>query len=319
MTALGMNRRSWYTISRAMRFTGKGHGKFILMGEHAVVYGEPAIGMHLERGITVSLGEPSRGSPGKNLAHLDDRGREAFVAAARAVGVDTACFRVTVASRLPVGQGLGSSAALSVAASRALLRAAGETFDDARVLDIAQVLEKVFHGTPSGIDATIALGKGPVFYRKGAPPEPVLVGAPIPVVVLLSGTSPSTKAMVERVRRRREEDGPGTDRILGDIGGLVREARELLRAGSLAGLGRAMDENHRLLERLGVSTDGLESLVAAARRAGALGAKLTGGGGGGAVISLAGDRHHAREIMKTLNLGQNSFMTMVQPLAGGAP
>jgi mevalonate kinase len=277
-------------------FTGKGHGKFILMGEHAVVYGKPAIGTHLDRGVRVTLARTGRAAPPRaapNHAPLAPR-------------------RLKITSRLPVGQGLGSSAALSVAVARAMLKAAGKQETEAGVIELAQVLETVFHGTPSGIDAALATGGGPLLYRKGRPPEPVRVGAPIPVIILLSGTSPSTRSMVQKVREQYERDRARTGALLDGIERLTLSALEAIRAGAPEDLGRLMDENHRLLFELGVSTPLLESLRKRALDAGSPGAKLTGGGGGGSVICIARSRRHAREIIKTLNMRKKSFMTIIE-------
>ncbi len=295
-------------------YTGRGQGKLILMGEHAVVYGKRAIGTHLSRGIAFRLRALARPPAiGDLLRRLDDRAREAYLSAAREAGVDAGRFRPAVTSRLPVGQGLGSSAAFSVAASRALLAAAGREAADAEVLELAGVMERVFHGTPSGIDAAMALGRGPVIFARGVPPEALAPGRTLALVVLLSGTSPSTRIMVENVRRRYDGDPRTVGGLIDAAGDLVLQALEAIRRGALEELGRAMNENHAVLTALGVSTPVLDRLVEKARRAGALGAKLTGGGGGGAVVALAKGAAHAGEIRKKLNMGQNSFITIIEP------
>lgn len=294
-------------------FSGRGQGKLILMGEHAVVYGKHAVGTHLSRGLSLRLRALKR-APGRldPLRSLDSKAREAYRSAAREAGVDPDRYGLTIASRLPVGQGLGSSAAFSVAASRALLAAAGRGAPDAEVLRLAGVMERVFHGTPSGMDAVMALGRGPVIFRKGAPPERLVPGRPLALVVILSGTSPSTRTMVEKVRRGCDRDRSTYGSLIDAAGDLVLQGLEAIRRGSLAELGRAMNENHAVLRALGVSTPALDRLVEKARTAGALGAKLTGGGGGGAVIALASARAHAGEIRKKLNMGKNSFMTIMR-------
>lgn len=287
------------------------------MGEHAVVYGKPAIGTHLSRGIRVSLirtEKTARLPLERKLSPLDERGRKAYLAAAREAGLDPNRFSMKISSRLPAGQGLGSSAALSVAVSRALLLARGKKETDERVVHLAQIMEGVFHGRPSGIDATIALGKGPVLYRKKRPPEEMSVGRPITVILLLSGTSPSTKTMVEKVRKKYEKNRAETIALINDIESLVMEALGCIEKGSVPELGRVMNENHGILKKLGVSTKNIESLRDKALRAGSPGAKLTGGGGGGAVICLAENRRHAKEIMKKLNMDENSFITIIKQL-----
>ena len=279
------------------------------MGEHAVVYGKPALGTHLDRGNEVSLVEVGEGPP---TVALDQRGFAAFVSAATHAGMDPGRFSVHITSNLPVGQGLGSSAALSVALGRAMLAALGREETDEEVIELAHVMETVFHGSPSGMDARLALGRGPVIFRKGEAPEEVRVGADIPIVVLTTGTSPSTKVMVRRVGEQYEKNPEKISGLMDDIESLVLEARTFIEKGQLHELGRAMNENHGVLRTLGVSTAELDSLREKALKAGSPGAKLTGGGGGGAVICLAGDRDHADRLLQELQAEDNSFVTMLR-------
>ena len=279
------------------------------MGEHAVVYGKPAIGMHLDRGIEAALTAIDKGPP---AVALDKRGFAAFVSAAAHAGIDPGRFNVAITSSLPVGQGLGSSAALSVALSRAMLQALGAHEADEEVIELAHVMETVFHGSPSGMDARLALGRGPVLFRKGEEPEPIRVGAAFPIVVLTTGSSPSTKVMVRRVREQYEKNPEKISGLMDRIENLVLEAGAFIEKGQLHELGRAMNENQGVLWALGVSSDELDSLREKALKAGSPGAKLTGGGGGGAVICLAEDRDHADRLLQELKIEENSFMTMLR-------
>ncbi|MFH1434884.1 MAG: mevalonate kinase [Pseudomonadota bacterium] len=291
------------------KFTGNGGGKLILMGEHAVVYGKPAIGMNLDRGIEAALTAIDKGPP---TVELDQRGFAAFVSAAAHAGLDPGRFNVAITSSLPVGQGLGSSAALSVALGRAMLAALGREETDEKVIELAHVMETVFHGSPSGMDARLALGRGPLLFRKGEEPETLRVGAAVPIVVLTTESSPSTKVMVRRVREQYEKNPKKISGLMDHIENLVLEAGTFIQKGHLYELGRAMNENHGVLWALGVSTGELDSLREKALKAGSPGAKLTGGGGGGAVICLAGDRDHADRLLQELKIEDNSFVTMLR-------
>jgi mevalonate kinase len=199
---------------------------------------------------------------------------------------------VRVRSEIPAGRGLGSSAALSVAVLRATAAAAGRSLDVATTLAQGRALERIFHGTPSGVDpAAAALGTCIRFVR-GEPPAvtPVRVGR----------TRPHRDRLGRRRaqhRRRRSADcasgGKPTARRTSGISTTSRASVEdgvaAVERGDVEALGAAFDRNQALLATLGVSSPAIETRVAAARAAGALGAKLTGGGAGGAIIAVARD------------------------------
>lgn len=263
-------------------------GKLILLGEHAVVYGTPAIAAGLSRGAvaravpapcsSLTIGELSA-TPG------DDSPLGAgFLAVLRAL--DLGPHAVEVSLELPPGAGLGASAAIGVAIARAILEAAGEVPALSRVLDAAAAWEGVFHGTASGIDAAAAALGGCFRYTRAGGPEPLSVGRALDLVVALTGPAESTRTMVEGVRRLRERRPDVVDKAIDGIASLVRNAERCIAAGDLAGLGKLMDLNQMVLSGLFVSTEGIERACELARGAGALGAKLTGAGGGGAIIAL---------------------------------
>jgi mevalonate kinase len=268
-------------------------GKVILLGEHVVVYGRPAIAAGLPIGLEVSVTEgdgPSLVSDEAGLAD-DSRPRRLVAEAAALAGVDPRRTVVRVRSDLPPGRGFGSSAALAVATLRALFEATGRTLPLATALELGRRLEAVFHGTSSGIDpAAAALGTCFRFVR-GEPPTvtPLELTTPLPLVIAYGTHARSTGAAVSGLRARWEADRARHEAIFDAVANTVERGETAARAGDLAALGRAFDDNQALLESLGVSSDETAALLAAARRAGALGAKLTGGGAGGAVIALAAE------------------------------
>jgi mevalonate kinase len=267
---------------------GRAGGKVILLGEHAVVYGRPAVAAGLPIGLEA---EAMRGDGPRLESEVtagDARGETLVADAARAVGLEPGEWRVRVRSELAPGQGLGSSAALCIAVLRALAAAAERTLARDEELHLGRVLEGIFHGTPSGIDpAAAALGSTFRFVR-GDPPEiqPLVVGAPVSLVIALGGAARSTGGAVGGLRERWQADPPRYEALFDEVAAVVEAGVRALGAGDAALLGVAFDRNQVLLERLGVSSSGIERRVAAARTAGALGAKLTGGGAGGAVIAL---------------------------------
>lgn len=266
---------------------GRAGGKVILLGEHAVVYGRPAIASGLPLAIDAEAVRGAGPALESALAS-DDRAGRLVAEAACAVGLVPGDWVLRVRSEIPPGQGLGSSAALCMAVLRALAAAAGRTLGYHEELQLGRALEGIFHGTPSGIDpAAAALGTTFRFVR-GDPPsvEPIVPGAPVPIVIAQSQMARSTGAAVGGLRERWQAARARHEALFDDVAAVVEEGARALRAGDLAALGRAFERNQSLLAELGVSSPEIEGRVAAARAAGALGAKLTGGGAGGAVIAL---------------------------------
>lgn len=264
--------------------TGRGSagGKLILCGEHAVVYGHPAIALGVDRGTRVTMREVDgalRVVDADGHALDDPRLREA-VATLIPEG-----WEVRVSSELPIGRGMGSSAALAVALVRAEADARGLTLTAEGVHERAFAVERKFHGNPSGIDHAVAARGGVVRYRRTLE-GPEITPLPVPdwaLVVLDSGEEGNTAALVAGVGARR----PGIDPLLDRIGEVVTEAEKHLH--DPVAVGRLLLENHALLVAIGVSTPRLNDLVAAAVQCGATGAKLAGAGGGGVVIALTAD------------------------------
>jgi mevalonate kinase len=267
-------------------------GKVILLGEHAVVYGMPALAVGLDRGVEVDV-EPAEASS----IVIDERRAEAgdgsdTAGALEALLAELRSGPVSVRARLevPAGSGLGVSAALGVAVARAVLALPETPKNDdprARVLAAAAAWEGVFHGAPSGIDAAVAERGGCIQFSRTEGVEPVRLARALPLVVAVAGPPSSTKLMVSEVARLRERRPVVVEKAFDGIAALVKNARLCLEAGDLPGLGKLMDLNQMLLAGLMVSTEGIERACDVARRAGALGAKLTGAGGGGVVVALA--------------------------------
>jgi mevalonate kinase len=272
------------------------HGKVILLGEHAVVYGVPALAAGIERGARATAARAAAGERSTltllertiaaDPASSDDLAR-AF-AALLGPGAEAATS-VVAASDLPPGGGLGSSAALGVAIARAVERLAGgrdAAAIEAAALARAAAWERVFHGNPSGIDTATAARGGCLRFVRGAGATPIALARELWLCVGWSGASSSTRAMVDRVARLRQDEPARVERSLEAIARLVEDALGALASGDLATLGDRMTRNHELLAALSVSNEVLDRLCALALGAGALGAKLTGAGGGGSVVAL---------------------------------
>jgi mevalonate kinase len=308
--AEGRAERASGTVRSGVR-TGMASGKVILAGEHAAVYGFPAIAVGLDRGVLARVAPaPAQSSTrlrlrdlGMDIAEGDDhdlaRALTALLAATNAARrgrrpAKPQALAIEVFSSLPPGAGLGSSAALGVAITRALDPRASED----EVLARAMVWERVFHGEPSGLDALVAARGGCVSFTRGAAPIAIEIGRGAHLCVGLSGRAASTKAIVNAVAARRANDPMATSSLFEAMGGIARRMADALRAGEIDRVGHLMTANHALLRRLGVSTPSLDRMCDLALTAGAAGAKLTGAGGGGCAIALASTRAAADAVLE---------------------
>ncbi|TFD32240.1 hydroxymethylglutaryl-CoA reductase, degradative [Cryobacterium cryoconiti] len=304
-----------------------GYGKIILLGEHSVVYGYHAIaapiGLSVRAQVTrqASLRAPviadwdSDGSVREPL-RADLSHRVAALIASR-LGVSAAGVRVDVFSHLPRASGLGASAAFAVAVIRAVADSFQLTISDAEVSSLAFECEQIVHGTPSGIDNTVAtFGRSVLFQKTDAPGghtiRDIFTPHPIPIVIGLSGVESLTAQTVGLVRTAWQRNPTRYDAIFSQIDGLVLAGVDALRRGDVAELGELMNINQGLLNALQVSSPEIEALVAIARRAGALGAKLTGGGGGGAMIAIA-EPGGTEPIMAAMrSAGYTTYLTEIR-------
>ena len=270
---------------------GRAGGKVILLGEHAVVYGRPALAVGIASGITAHVADGAGPRLVSDVADDDRRATTLVTDAARLVGFDPARIVVTVRSELPAGRGLGSSAALAVAVLRALAAAAERHLTIDEECRFGRELEAIFHGTPSGIDpATAALGCCIRFVR-GEPPAITVIhpGGALDLVVAFGTERRSTGAAVGGLRERWLAERARHEELFDEVAAVVEAGVAAVERGDPRALGAAFDANQTLLAALGVSSPAIEHLVTTARAAGAYGAKLTGGGAGGAVVAVAGD------------------------------
>jgi mevalonate kinase len=296
--------------------TVRAPGKVILYGEHAVVYGEPALAMAINKYVYVTAKARSDGKVNINARDLrlvgisvtiqedgnitarTDYGAVisalSYVKRAVELAMDYVDKRVGVdliiKSEMPVGAGLGTSAAVAVATLLSYIRELGYEIDKRDLASLAWRVERDVQGAASPTDTTMATFGGIMYVKPdgdNTTMDPVRPGTEIPLIIGYVPRVSTTKELVAMVKRRYEEMRDVIEPIIKTIGIITRKGREALEKGDLELMGVLMNVNQGLLEALGVSNRQLSELVYAARHAGALGSKLTGAGGGGCMIALS--------------------------------
>jgi mevalonate kinase len=295
---------------------GTACAKSILVGEHAVVYGQPAIAVpisSLRVMARVDLNVPAgqgiqivAADLGKVLlvditsGSLSDALSLTIQLTVQRLELIPRDFTLMLQSQIPLASGLGSGAAVSTAMIRALLAAFNRSMPLQEVNEIVYEVERIHHGTPSGIDNTVIVYEQPVYFVRSQPIEFLRIGQSFTILIGDTGHGALTRVAVGDVRRLYETDPHTVEPVLEAVGALVSQAREAIETGNIPQLGRLMSENHRYLQQLTVSSPELDYLVDAALSAGALGAKLSGGGRGGNMIALVEERtsHTVREALR---------------------
>ena len=314
-------------------------GKAILVGEHFVVHGTPAIACAIGMTVTVTAGlapPPAVRVVSPLGTHAGDStgagsmppGTPAPLKAVWRIGAEAAQragtgLHMTVDSGVPLGAGLGSSSAWCVAAAGAAQAACGRGAAGAPpaegAAEAAVRHERAAFGGASGIDTSACAHGGFGTYRAGGRGWELLdAGCGMRLVVADTGQPHSTRGMVEAVSRFREERRAEFDRAAGAAAGMAARAAAALRSGDSPALGRIMSENHELLSAIGVSTGRADALAAAAVDAGSPGAKITGAGGGGCVVALpgAGEDGEARVARAMRGAGAAECLAVDAGVAG---
>ena len=292
----------------------EGHGqtwaKAILLGEHSVVYGHPAVALPLQDLRMRATATPTSGA--STLSSLDYSGpvnqagarfasvARAFEVAREFSGCLDQAFEIVTVSDFPHERGLGSSAAAAGAIIRSVLDASEREAGADELFALTQMAEQIAHGKPSGLDAAATCSPCPIRFQGGQMRALSQRIDNASLVIADSGVHGSTREAVGGLRRRYENDPDNIGPRINRLGALTQSAITALDQADAPALGAAMDEAHTVLSELRLSLPILDDLTDAARNAGALGAKLTGGGLGGCLIALVAGEPTTRRVRAAL-------------------
>jgi mevalonate kinase len=314
-----------------MTISASAPAKIILFGEHAAVYGKPALAVPLpDLRVTATVLPHIKQKSGLWI-HALDLGQEIVIedvetvlrqdtphplalAAAlilQMLGKPTPEVFIQIESQIPIASGLGSGAAISAAVVRSLAKLFDIALDLAVINEIVYQTEKFFHGNPSGIDNSVIVYERAVYFIREQPLEFIHIAAPFELVIADTGVRAPTHIAIRRVRELYDSNMPLVSAVLDEIGAIAVQARQIIETGQTEALGVLMSRNHVLLQQLAVSSPELDMLVDAALAAGAVGAKLSGGGMGGNMIALVSQDNRERVLAELRRTGAVHVLSAV--------
>lgn len=303
---------------------GESNGKIILMGEHAVVYGEPAIAFPFQAAkVVASLNEHITSSGDqlvssyytgilRDASHSLKNIKQLVFNLKKELQIEQS-LELTIHSTIPAERGMGSSAAVATAVTRAFYDYLEQPLSREQLLTNVQISEKIAHGNPSGIDAAATSSLEPIYFVKGHPFDYFSLNIDAFLIVADTGIKGQTRAVVKDVAHLFEKDQQKVGQKIQQLGYLTRQAKKAIVKNNPEHLAQAMNEAQLILKNLTISNDFLDVLIETARDSGALGAKLTGGGRGGCMIALAQTKTKAQEISEAL-LQAGAAATWIQGL-----
>ena len=272
---------------------GQAHSKIILIGEHAVVYGYPAISLPLLE-VEVTCRVVPATTPWRLFE--EDTLSMAVYASLEYLNIKDAYIRCQIDSAIPEKRGMGSSAAISIAAIRAVF----DYYQAELPRDVLEILvnraEMIAHMNPSGLDAKTCLSDQPIRFIKNVGFEELAMDLSAYLVIADTGVYGHTREAIQVVESKGKEALP----FLYALGELTQQAEEAIKARDAVMLGDILTKAHGNLKEIGVSSLEADALVETALHHGALGAKMSGGGLGGCIIALVADYHQAQDLAERL-------------------
>lgn len=289
--------------------TGISTAKMILFGEHAVVYGEPAISVPFTQALIKTEVSPSAENqfastfftgPIEEMPPFLD-GIKRLILSIQKLLEQPEPVTVKVLSDVPVGRGLGSSAAVATSVTRGLYNYYEKKLTEEMLLKLVNQAEDVAHGNASGLDAVTVVTERPVWYAKGKNMETIHFAGELIFVVADTGIPSETKAAVADVGVLCKKEPLQYMPLIKELGGISWEMKGILETSiDKIRIGEAMNRSQSILKKLTVSDPKLENLIQVALSAGAYGAKLTGGGRGGCMFAIVENREIAEKVVKAL-------------------
>lgn len=289
---------------------GVSHAKVILLGEHAVVYGQPAIALPLtDLAMTVKIESREAGQvvlskayqgPLVAMAEVYEGIRQLINRLLKHFRADEMPFTMTITSNIPQERGMGSSAATAIAIVRAFFNFFDKPLPKQDLQRWASIEESITHGSPSGLDTATAAHDEAVWFIKGQQPEKIDMSLDGTLILADTGIQGQTGLAISVVRENLTNDPETGQHHIDQIGEIAKSTRTAIAENNLVKIGNYMNEAQSHLSALGISHPKLDELINAARHAGALGAKLTGGGVGGTMIALTTNGEQTTRVIKAL-------------------
>ncbi|TDG72376.1 hypothetical protein C5L30_001187 [Companilactobacillus farciminis] len=302
---------------------GKSHGKTIIMGEHAVVYGYPAFAIPLlSTPVIVKIKQSENNSLiSKYYAGKIDQIPDSLAGVKYLIGLldkkmntDHVNYTISIDSGLPIERGMGSSAAIACAITRAFFDFFDQEIDHQTLLNYVNKSETVTHGKASGLDALTVSSEYPIKFSKDQAPTAFTFNSEGFIVIADSGVKGKTKETVADVKKMYDENTKVIGAYLKQLGDYATDANEYLNQGNLKQLGLVFSLANEILTKLNLAIPKTDKLIDAANHAGSLGSKITGGGRGGCIICLARNLTSAQMIQKAL-VKNGAEQTWIQPLS----
>lgn len=299
---------------------GKSNAKIILIGEHAVVYGQPAIALPLTTvNVRVTV-EDAETESTINSSYFTGKLTDFPVSGIKHLinylidknEIENP-LSITIQSDLPAERGMGSSAAVAVALIRAFYTYLGKPLTKTRLLNLANISEKDTHKNPSGLDAATCASEQPIWMVRNQELKTFPIKTHGYLVIADSGIKGKTSQAIAVVKERLMHNPDETQKLISDLGQLAFNAKDALASDDIEKLGEIFNAAQEILRQLGVSCAQLDDLIALSLENGSLGSKLTGGGKGGCFICLTKSIGDASGLSQAL-LNAGATQTWIEPL-----